>query len=77
MVSPLFFYRFCRKVDLVGAVGIGRMDVGLDIGCVIEQEVKHIVTFMVVRADDLRVDRDMIGHERVGNDAFFEPKVFG
>jgi hypothetical protein len=32
---------------------------------------------MVVRADDFRVHRDMIGHEGVRDDAFFEPEVFG
>ena len=66
-----------RKVDLVGAVGIRRMDFGLDIGRITKQDIKHIVAFMIVSADDFRVHRDMIGHEGVGDQAFFEPEVFG
>src|SRR5262245_5973223 len=35
-----------RKIDRVGAVRIRRMNLGLDIGRIVEQEVKHIVTLM-------------------------------
>ena len=49
------------KLDLVGAVGIRRMDGRLDVGGVVEQDIEDIVAFMFVGADDLCIDGDMIG----------------
>ena len=63
------------KIDLVGAVGLRRMDVWLDAGCVVEQDIEDIVTLMVVGADDLRIDGDMIGHHAVGDAPFFEAEI--
>jgi hypothetical protein len=40
------------KIDRVGAVGIRRMHFGLDVGGIVEQDIKHIVAFMVVRANN-------------------------
>ena len=64
-----------RKIDLVGAVRIRGMDVRLDVGGIVEQEIEHIVALMFVGADDLGIDRDMIGHQGVGHDAFFEAEI--
>ena len=66
-----------RKIDRVGPVRIRRMNRGLDIGRIVEQEVKHIVTLMLVCPNDFRVDRDVVRHQGVGDDPFFQPKVFG
>jgi hypothetical protein len=37
-----------RKIDRVGAMRIGGMDCGLDIGRIIQQHIEHIVTLMFV-----------------------------
>ena len=53
------------------------MHFGLDVAGIVEQDIEDIVAFMVVRANDFRMHRDVIGHQGVGDDAFLEPKVFG
>ena len=63
------------KIHLVGTVRIGGMDLRLDVGGVVEQDIEDIVTLMFVGADDLRIDGDMIGHHAVGDDAFFEAEI--
>ncbi len=35
------------------------------------------MTFMPVCANNSRIDRDMVGHQGVGDNSFFKPKVFG
>ena len=41
-----------REIDRVGAVRIGGMHVGLDVGGIVEQEIEHIVALMLVGAND-------------------------
>lgn len=66
-----------RKIDLIGAMRIGGVTGRLNVGGVVIEDIEHIVTFVLVGADDLGIDRNMIGHECIGDDAFFQPKVFG
>ena len=63
------------KIDLVGAMRIGRMDIWLDVGGIVEQEIEDVVALMFVGADDLGIDGDMIGHHGIGDDAFFEAEI--
>ena len=63
-------------IDLVAPMGIGGMDSGLDIAGVVVEDVKDIVAFVFIGPDDVSIDGDMIGNEGVGNDAFFETKIF-
>lgn len=35
------------------------------------------MAFLLIRTDDASIDRDMIGYERLGHDAFVKPEVFG
>src|SRR5712691_10489179 len=34
------------------------------------------VTLMFVSPNDFRIDRDMVGHQAIGDDAFVQPEVF-
>lgn len=51
------------KIDLVGSVRIGGMHCGLDVGRIVEQDIKYIVALMFVRANDSGIDWDMVGHK--------------
>ena len=53
------------------------MHFGLDVTGIVVQDIEHIVALMIVRANDFRIDRDAIGHQGVGDDTFFQAKVFG
>lgn len=64
------------KIDVIGSVSIRGMDVRLDVGRIVEQKVEDKMALVLVSADDFGVDRDMIRHQRVGNNAFFKPEVF-
>ena len=59
------------EIDGVSAMGIGRMDFGLDVTGIVKQHIKDIMAFMVVRPDDFCVDGDVIGHQGVGDNALF------
>ena len=65
------------KIDRVGAMRIGGMDRGLDVGRIVQQYIKHVVTLMFVDPDDLGRDWDMVGHQTIGDHAFVQPEVFG
>ena len=65
------------EIDGVSAMGIGRMDFGLDVTGIVKQNIKDIMAFMIVRTDDSCIDGDVIGHQGVGDHTFFEPEVFG
>ena len=65
------------EIDRVGPVRIGGMDRGLDIRGIVEQQIEHVVALMVIGPNDFGVDRDMVGHQGVGDDAFVKPEVFG
>jgi len=49
------------EIDLVSAVGIGRMAIRFDLRGVVVKHVEDVVAFMFLSADGLRVDGDMIG----------------
>ena len=65
------------KIDLVCAVRIGGMHFRLDVGGIVEQNVENIVTFMLIGANDFGIDGDMVSYQGVGDNAFFQPEVFG
>ena len=65
------------EIDRVGAVGIGGMYFGLYVRRIVEQKIEHIVTLMVMGANDVGIDGDMVRHQGVGDDALFQPEVFG
>ncbi len=53
------------------------MDFRLDVGGIVKEKIKDVMAFVVVCANDIGIDRDIVGHHGVGDDAFFEPEVFG
>ncbi len=64
------------EVDFIGAVGVRRMNVRLHLGGVVEQDIKHVMAFVLVRPDDPGVYGDMVGNQCVGDHAFFQTKIF-
>ena len=56
---------------------IGRMPFRLDVGGVVVQHIKHVVTLMLMRPDNLGVDGDVVRHQRVGAHALVQPEIFG
>jgi hypothetical protein len=64
------------EVDLVGSVGIGRVPFRLDIRGVVVQQVVHVMALVLVRADDLGVDRHVIENQRVRAHALLQTEVF-
>ena len=65
------------KIDFVGSLCICGVYFRKDVGRIVEQDVEHIVAFMLVRSDDLDIDGDMVRYQGVGDDPFFSPKYFG
>lgn len=63
------------EIYLVGPVCIRRVAVRSDIRCVVVEQVENIVAFMFMGANDLRVDRHMVGDQRIGTDTFVEAKI--
>jgi hypothetical protein len=57
-------------------VRIRRMNLRLDVSGVVEQDVEHVMAFVVVCADDVGIDRNIVGDESVGNDSFLKAEVF-
>ena len=62
---------------MIAPVGVGRMHLGIYLGRVVEEQVEDIMAFMVMGSDQFGIDRHVVGHERVGDDALLEAKVFG
>src|SRR5712691_10992720 len=48
----------------------------LDVGGVVVQHIKHVVALMLMRADNLGVDGDMVRYQRVGAYALVQPEIF-
>ena len=44
------------EIDLIGTVRIGRMNLWLDIGGVVKQDIEHVVAFVLICADDVGID---------------------
>lgn len=55
-----------KEIDLVGAVRVGRVAIRLNVRRVVVKQVEHEMTLVLVRADDVRIGRHVIGNERVG-----------
>ena len=64
------------EVDLVGSVRIGREPIRLDVGGVVIQDIENIMTFVLMRADDLGVDGYMIRHQSIRGHALLQAKIF-
>src|ERR1700730_8721759 len=58
-----------------GTVRIGRMNLGLDVRRVVEQDVEHVMAFVLVCSDDVGINRDVVGDQSVGNDSFLKTEV--
>ena len=52
------------------------MHVWLDIRGIVQQQIEHIVALMLVGANNGGIDRDMVGHQCVGDHPFVQPEVF-
>ena len=65
------------EVDLIGAVGIGGVNLRLDVGGVVEEQVEDVVALMLIGANDAGIDRDVVGHQGVGDDALLQTEVLG
>ena len=63
------------KVYGVDPVRIRRVDLRNDIGRVAFEEVVQVTTFVFVRADDLRVRRQVVDHQVIGDNALPEAEV--
>ena len=64
------------KVRLVDAVHVPGDRGWYDVGGVVVADVKDVVAFMLVGADQFRLKRHVIGEQGVGDDAFASPEVF-
>ena len=53
------------------------MDARLDVRGVVVQQVENVMTLVLVGTDDAGIERHVIGHVRVIDDAFLQPEVFG
>ena len=52
------------------------MNLRLDVRRVIEEDVEHVMALVLVCADDVGIDRDIVGDQSVGNDSFLKAEVF-
>jgi hypothetical protein len=50
------------------------MHVRLDVRGIVKQQIEHIVALMLVRPNDGGIDRDMVGHQRVGDHPLVQPR---
>jgi hypothetical protein len=41
-----------------------------------EQDVEHVMAFLLVCSDDVGIDLDVVGDQSVGNDSFLKTEVF-
>ena len=74
------------KIDLIGSVRVGGMNFRLNVSRIIEQNIEHItgrfvpsdnhMALVFVSANNFGIDGNMVGHQSVGDDSFFESEVF-
>lgn len=65
------------KIDLIGTLCIRGMQVRPDGRGVGEEEVEHIAALVLVGADDPCIHRDVVDHQRVGDNALLQADVRG
>jgi hypothetical protein len=53
------------------------MNLRVDVRRVVEQDVEHVMAFVLVCSDDVGVDRVVVGDQSVGTTPFLRPKYFG
>ena len=51
------------------------MNLRLDVRRVVEQNVEHVMAFVLVCSDDVGIDRDVVGDQSVGNDSFLKTSL--
>ena len=66
-----------RGVQLIGAVRVHGMNIGLNVRAVVVENIEDEMALMVVGADVASIYRDIVGDERVGHDPFLQPEIFG
>ena len=65
------------EIDLVGAMRISRVARGLDVRRVVVQQIEHKMAFVLMGADDLGVDRYVVGNHRAGAHALVPAEILG
>ena len=65
------------KVDLVCSVRVSGMDLGLDVGRIVFENIENIVTLILVCTNNFGINRDVISNQRVRYNSFLKSKVFG
>lgn len=67
-----------REVHLIGAMRVRGVNLRLNIGAVVEQNVEDEVALMIVNTDVAGVDRNVVGGDRrIRHNPVLQPKVFG
>ena len=74
------------KIYLIGSVRVGGMNFRLNVSRIIEQNIEDgkpkasvafcIMALVFVSANNFGIDGNMVGHQSVGDDSFFESEVF-
>lgn len=64
------------KIDLIGAMRIGRVPFRLNVGSIIEQQVEHVMALMLMGSNNLGVDRHVVGDQGISAHAFLQSKIF-
>ncbi len=64
------------KIFLEGLISSSPYSPGFwKVGRAVVQQVEHVVAFVLMRADDLGVDRHMVGDQRIGANAFSDRSI--
>jgi hypothetical protein len=53
------------------------MDARLDVGGIVVQQIENVMALVLVGADDAGIERHVVGHVGVVDDALLQPKIFG
>jgi hypothetical protein len=57
-------------------MGVGGVNLRLDVGAIVEEDIENEVALMIIGAYVAGVDRNVVGDRRIGNNPLFQPKVF-
>ena len=63
------------KIDLVGAVRVGRVPRWLDVGGVVVEQVEHKMALVFMGTDDLCIDWYVVGHYGAGAHPLVPAKI--